>query len=245
MTGSRVVRQAALLSWIVGIVAGCGEEAPVEPDTSDTDAGAPLELGQGGGLPFADSEIFFEFNSTDNDLGVQVFLDAEDWSRVKIFAPDGRSILDIRGESELGELGLTELFFESAEPSPGEVLALFDPGEYTFVGRTTEGERLFGTGMLSHDLPPAPVFSPSNGEVLDHTAVVIRWDPIPGAARFEVIVSDEINAANIEAEVSGGTSEMAVPPTFLAPGGSYKAEVLAIFDNGNKTISEGLFYTLP
>jgi hypothetical protein len=231
-------------------IAGCGDEAPIEPDVaaagSAPEEGAALELARGGGgIPFSDSEIFFEFNSTDDDLGVQVFLDAEDWSRVKVFAPDGRSILDIRGEAELGDLGLTELFFESAEPSPGEVLALFEPGQYTFVGRTTDGERLLGEGTLSHDLPGAPVFSPSSGEVLDPNDVVIRWDPVPGAARFQVIVVNEDTGVDLEVDVSGDTAELHVPPTFLARGATYKAEVLAVSANGNKTITEGLFHTLP
>jgi hypothetical protein len=42
----------------------------------------------GKGMPFADAEVFFEFNTTDNDLGLQVFLDAEGWRQVKISDPD-------------------------------------------------------------------------------------------------------------------------------------------------------------
>jgi hypothetical protein len=36
-----------------------------------------------------------------------------------------------------------------------------------------------------------------------------------------------------------------VPSEFLEEGAEYKAEVLAVLPNGNKTISEGLFYTMP
>src|SRR5262245_16972003 len=73
----------------------------------DTDKKTPL--------PFEQSQIFIEFNSTDNDLGFQVKLDAEDWKYVKILSPDGRTVYESRGKSGFGQLGLSELFFEGAE----------------------------------------------------------------------------------------------------------------------------------
>ena len=95
------------------------------------------------------------------------------------FDPGGRKFVEFLARGRMQELGLTELFFESAEPSPREVLALFPPGEYRFAGTTIDDERLMGTASLSHNLPPAPVFSPSNGERLARNDVVIRWRPKP------------------------------------------------------------------
>ncbi|MGH2609771.1 MAG: hypothetical protein ACRDHF_11895 [Tepidiformaceae bacterium] len=86
--------------------------------------------------PFDAARIFLEFNSTDNDLGVQVLLDGDAWKRLEILDPRGRNILDISASGTLGSLGLTELFFESAEPSPEEVLGLFRAGKYEFEGET-------------------------------------------------------------------------------------------------------------
>ena len=65
---------------------------------------------------------------------------------------------EITAQGRLKELGLTELVFETDEPEPAEVLALFPAGNYRFEGRTLDQEKLVGAATLSHSLPPAPVF---------------------------------------------------------------------------------------
>ncbi|MGH9258666.1 MAG: hypothetical protein ACRD08_02030, partial [Acidimicrobiales bacterium] len=126
-------------------------------DDDDDDRGARI--------PFDEAQVFFEFNTTANDLGLQLFLDAEGWKRLRVADPRGREIVQITAQGTLSELGITELRFESAEPSPAEVLALFRPGEYRFRGRTAAGDNLVSTATLSHDFLPAPTFSPTNGLV--------------------------------------------------------------------------------
>lgn len=218
-------------------------------------AGAALVLvaasraGRGGEgeIPFDEARIFFEFNSTDNDLGAQVFLDGEAWSRLEIVDPRGVRILDIKAEGSLGELGLTELFFESDEPSPEEVLALFRAGKYEFEGQTVEGDELEGEARLSHNLPPAPsIRVPSfPGEELDRANAVIEWEAIPGIAGFEVIVENEDVGSEMTVPLSAATTSLHVPEEFLDPDTEYKVEVLAVAANGNKTISEREFVTGP
>ena len=117
---------------------------------------------------------------------MQLLLDAEDWKRVTGFDPGNKQIVEILAAGRLGELGPTELFFESAEPEPAEVLALFPEGNYQFEGRTVDREVLVGTTRLSHVLPQAPVFSPSRGELVDRNNVVVSWNAIPGIAGYQV-----------------------------------------------------------
>ncbi|MDQ3698877.1 MAG: fibronectin type III domain-containing protein [Gemmatimonadota bacterium] len=228
---------------------GC-KDAPGAPESSaradDPEfAEVAVDGAPGARIPFAKLQFFFEFNSTDNDLGVQLLLDGDEWRRVAGFDPGNRRIVDISAHGRLQELGLTELFFESAEPSPGEVLALFPAGTYRFVGLTLGGDRLAGTATLSHDFPPAPSFSPSNGELVDRNNVVIRWNAIPGIASYQLIVENEALGVALTVDVPPSVTSMQVPPAFLQPGTTYKAEVLAIAANGNKTITEGTFVTLP
>ncbi|MGH7696643.1 MAG: hypothetical protein ACRENH_16770 [Gemmatimonadaceae bacterium] len=196
-------------------------------------------------IPFAKLKLFLEFNSTDDDLGVQLLLDADDWQWVKGQDPRGRQIVDIDARGRLRDLGITELFFESAEPSPAEVLALIPAGIYSFSGKTVDGENLAGTATLSHSLPAAPVFSPSHGELVDAGNVVVTWTAISGLASFQVIVVDEALGREIVADVAPSVTSFQVPATFLRPNALYKAEVLAVSTNGNKTITEGTFQTKP
>src|SRR3989304_7221687 len=104
---------------------------------------------------FAEARIFIEFNFTGNDLGFHVFLDAEDWKEVEIVNPNGRTIFEVEGKGGFGNLGMTELFFEGAEPSLDDVpldglLALFPEGKYKFIGTTVEGKTLMSTAALTH-----------------------------------------------------------------------------------------------
>jgi hypothetical protein len=196
----------------------------------------------GTGVPFADAEVFFEFNTTDNDLGLQVFLDAEGWRQVKIWDPDQHKIVQIMADGPLSELGITELRFESAEPSPAEVLALFPPGEYLFSGKSVEGYKLFGEGELSHAFVPVFTFSPSDGQAVDPNNVVVTWD-VQDAEQVEVILESGANDNVFDVIVSAEITSLNVPPQFLESGVEYKIELLAYHENGNRTIVESSFVT--
>src|SRR4029453_16290625 len=48
---------------------------------------ADASAGGGNELQFADTRMIIEFNSTDQDVGVQVFLDGEEWRLLRVFDP--------------------------------------------------------------------------------------------------------------------------------------------------------------
>ena len=98
-------------------------------------------------IPFSIAKIYWEYNASANDLGVHVSLDAEDWRRLKIVKPNDRPLFEVEGHGPYRELGMTELFFEGAEPSLdefplAELLARFPEGEYEIEGRTVDGSEL-------------------------------------------------------------------------------------------------------
>lgn len=71
---------------------------------------------------FSRSRIFVEFNQTANDLGYHVSLDGEDWTRLAISNPSGKKIFEVQGRAAYKLLGMTELFFEGAEPNLDDFL---------------------------------------------------------------------------------------------------------------------------
>ena len=194
-------------------------DKPTTPSRTESDPGAPttdVELQVGGteaadatgaSVPFADVELFFEFNSTDNDLGLQLFLDSDGWKRVRVLDPGKNEIVLMQAEGKLARLGITELRFESAEPSPEEVLALFPPGKYRFRGRSVEGDQLASNVILSHDFPPAPTFSPSGGEVVDPKNTVVEWNA-PGAEQVELIIEQDELGHVLDITLSGSTRRL-------------------------------------
>ncbi|MDX1501895.1 MAG: hypothetical protein R3325_05990 [Thermoanaerobaculia bacterium] len=201
-----------------------------------------------------DAAIYIEINATDGDAGIQVFLDGEGWDTMTMTGPNGTEF-SVLAESGVGMQGITEFFFESAEPSfeeqsLEELLALFPRGRYTFEGRTTEGKRLRGKAKLTHRLPEAPVqISPVDGEEVDPDDAVFSWQAVadpPGSeiVGYEVVIEcEEPDFVKVVIQVGADVTSVTAPPEVLGQEDldECKWEVLAIEDSGNQTISETVF----
>ena len=177
--------------------------------------------------PFEIAQVFFELNTTDNDMGFQLFLDAEGWDRVTLTDPRGNQVTRLLAEGRLAEIGITELRFESAEPSPAAVRSRFPAGDYTFRGLTAEGATLVSKARLSHSLLPAPTFSPRNGQVVNPRNLVVRWNA-PGAEHVEIIIENTDLGDVFDVTASGPTRQLTIPPEFLRRGKEYTIEILSI-----------------
>jgi len=204
-----------------------------------------------GGVVLDQSRIFIEFNASANDLGFHVFLDGEDWKKLEIINPVGRTIFAVEGRGAFGKLGLTELSFEGAEPSLDEfpreeLLALFPEGEYEFEGRTADRETLEGEGTLSHAVPAPP---DASAQVGADDSLVISWQPVTEPAEgFEGpidIVGYQVIVDSFQVTLPASSTSVTVPPEFVASlePGQHEFEVLAIDSSGNQTITEGSFET--
>ena len=196
------------------------------------------------------SRIYIEFNQSANDLGYHVSLDGEDWIRLGIFNPNGKKIFEVQGRGAYKQLGMTELFFEGAEPSLDEfplkeLLALFPEGDYQFEGTTVDGEVIQGTGTLSHAVPNGP------GNVsaeLSGDSLVISWDKVtttpPGFPERPISIAGyQLIVGAFQVTVPDAATSVTVSPEFVAslPSGEVPFEVLAIDVSGNQTITESSF----
>jgi hypothetical protein len=210
-----------------------------------------LGVTQGAAARFAEARIYIEYNSTYNDLGFHVFLDGEDWRSLRILNPAGGTIFEVEGKGGYKDLGLTELFFEGAEPSLDEfpledLLALFPEGKYQLAGTTVEGGRMTSTAVLTHAVPAGPSVSAD----VSGGSVVIRWEPVGGPPegfprrRIE-IVGFQVIAGSFQVTLPSSSREVTLPGEFvqtLDPG-EHEFEVLAIEAGGNQTITAGSFST--
>jgi hypothetical protein len=145
--------------------------------------------------PFDEASIFFELNDTDGDLGIHALIDGEPWKKLEIEDPRENEILDVKVSGRLRRQGLTEIFFESAEPPfdellPEEFFDRFPEGTYEIEGETLEGDELESEVEVSHVMPAPPgnikVNRQSAAEDCDGNLpsvpegrrVVISWDPV-------------------------------------------------------------------
>ena len=186
-------------------------------------------------------------------------LDGVGWNELEMTDPLGNVILEVDAADgpggSVGVQGLTEFFFESAEPSfeeqtLEELLALFPRGIYRFRGTTTEGRPLKGRARLTHALPAGPVLLfPVDGEEVDPDDAVFTWLPVadpPGSeiVGYEVVVEcEEPEFTKTTARVGADVTSITVPPEVLGQedADECKWEVLAIEESGNQTIAEAEF----
>ncbi len=226
---------------------------------------------EGGEMPFSVSELYFELNDTDGDLGFHGLIDGEPWKKLEIEGPDERLLALIRLRSQLRRQGLTELFFESAEPNfddlPPEVFfARFPEGTYEIEGITLEGKELESETEITH-LLPAPVDNFTvNGEAVPEDCdegpvpevtapFTIDWDPVTlshpelgrtdepiKVVRYEVIVErEEPTLVKYTILLPPDVTEVEIPGASITPGDEVKVEVLTREESGNQSATESCF----
>ena len=173
----------------------------------------------------SEAEVFFEFNSTDLDLGFDIFLDADPWVSATVEDPDGE-IFIVDTDGGLREKGNTEIMTESGEPpfcedveeedcdddfiqdKIDEFQAEFPQGIYTFKVTTVEGDMLEAIAELSHDLPAAPdIRRPREGTRIKKVKV-IRWKDASEADDPEIIGYEVVAEAVIDGETFVNTATL-------------------------------------
>jgi len=112
-------------------------------------------------IPWAVAEVFFELNNTDGDLGIHALVDGDPWKRMQIEDPSERTIFNVHARGRLRRQGVTEIFFESAEPTfdelaPEQFFNRFPEGTYEIEGVTLDGEELESETEITHAMPAPP-----------------------------------------------------------------------------------------
>jgi hypothetical protein len=222
-------------------------------------------------IPFSEARIFFELNNTDGDLGVHSSIDGEPWKFLAIEDPKERRILSVAPTGRLRLQGLTQLFFESAEPpfdelAPAAFFARFPEGTYEIEGITLEGEEMESTVRLSHVLAAPPGNLRINGipaaENCDASniptvspPVIITWDPVTKSHptlgkrgrvtidRYQVFAEQRTpNPLKYSLDLPATMTRYAVAPELIAVGDpQYKFEIQVREANGNQTAVENCF----
>jgi hypothetical protein len=163
--------------------------------------------------------------------------------------PKGKKLFKVKGSGPYKALGMTELFFEGAEPSLSEVdledlLAMFPAGTYDFHGLTVDHEGIGGEGELSYSIDGPAV----SAAVSAPDSLVISWTPVtappPGFPDEPIdVVAYQVIVELFQVTVPASVSSVTVSPEFVAalPPGEHLYEVLAIEASGNQTLTEGAF----
>ena len=189
-------------------------------------------------IPFDEAELFFELNDTDGDLGIHGKIDGDEWKRLEIEDPYERRMMYVRAIGRLKRQGITELFFESAEPTfdeldPEKFFKRFPEGTYEIEGITLDGEERESEVYLSHVIPAAPANVTINGvdaaedcdadELPSVTPpVTLDWEAVTGSHEelgkegdvevryYEVVVEIDESDYKVTANIPGDMTEWTI-----------------------------------
>jgi Fibronectin type III domain len=173
-------------------------------------------------------------------------------------------VLKVRPRSQLKDLTMAGIFFESREPpidefSFADLKARFPEGRYRVRGQSFDGTQLVGSALFTHDVPAAPkVTAPLDGANVDPKNLTVRWNDVTKTVDgepvditgYEVIVTKEqhvdphgFSQPIFDVHVPPDRNSLSVSERFLEPDTEYELEVLALEKSGNQTISVSFFTT--
>jgi hypothetical protein len=159
-------------------------------------------------------EVFIEWNSTDGDFGVHFFWDGEPWKWMAVWNEHLWPVLNVSTRDNVRAQGLTEAFFESAEPTLEDLpfldfLERFPEDEYRFRGRTLNWERLVCETDFTH-----VIACPPNAEIefdLEARSLSVEWEAVTTVVDPEQDIPDPEEA----------------PPTCIEPTDDLELEIVS------------------
>lgn len=217
--------------------------------------------------PFGEAELYFELNHSASDLGIHSSIDGGAYNELEIYSPKKQTTLRLSASRTLARQGLTQLFWESAEPtfdqlSPPAFFNRFPEGKYRIKAESNGGGKLTATVNLSHVMAapasnitvsgvPAAVNCDAPNLPLVSAPVVIEWDPVvtshPTVGKAGPVTISRYEFFTEQGVVKFGvtllptTTSFQVPPEVLTTGGQFKFEIIARTSTGNNTAIESCF----
>ena len=121
---------------------------------------------------FEVAELYFELNNTDGDLGIHGKIDGGPWKSIWIKDPNNRQMMKITARGRLRQQAVTELFFESAEPTfedltPEDFFNRFPEGDYKIFGWSQDRKLLKSASEIRHVMPAPPDGIEVSGTTID------------------------------------------------------------------------------
>jgi len=225
---------------------------------------AALAARQGPTQSFSVAELFFELNDTDGDLGIHASIDGGTWTSLDVEGPT--QLLRIVSRGNLRTQGLTQLAFESAEPTfdeldPADFFARFPEGMYDIEASAQDGGTFKSKVRLSHVMaapPEATVSGLPTAEDCDAAdlpevagPVLVDWEPVeqshpeigkPGSvkiSRYQFFL--EQGETKLSVDLPPTVTEFEIPTSLTDLGGVFKFEIIARTSTGNNTAVENCF----
>ena len=194
------------------------------------------------GQEFEIAQLFFELNDTDGDLGIHGVIDGDDWKSLEIEGPGDVELLNVWLRGRLRRQGLTEIFFESAEPpfdelTPEQFFRRFPGGTYEIDAITLDNVEIEATSEVSHVMGARPGNITVNGlAAAENCEAVLPVVTGPVNVDWDAVTTSHptIGTPNVTA--------FKIPKAFTdLADGEVKYEIIVKLDNNNQTAVESCF----
>ena len=154
-----------------------------------------------------EAKVFIEWNTTDEDQGIQFFWDSEGFTTIT-FTNSLSGELVVNTVGKISDQGLTETAIESVEPEESEqkldeFFLLFPEGIYEFEGKATGGGVITGNAEFTHNLLEPVEFTKVNLPVIEWTEPELNFGGASGPATLEVVGYELVVELVVEVEVNG------------------------------------------
>ena len=188
-------------------------------------------------------KMILEYSATQHTAAVRVEAESEQGlTQVEIRGPSGARVLEMKAGTGHA-LALSGFKLESQEFRSSMLLANYPAGRYMLSAETTDGREAWGSAVLSHALPRAPVvLHPRANAQGVPTNLVCNWVPVPEAKGYTIDFEQDENDG-LSVKLPAGTEYFQVPRGVLAGGTPTHLELAAIGANGNRTLVEVSFTT--
>lgn len=227
---------------------------------------APTATGKGPPIqPFAQAELFVELNDTDGDLGLHSAIDGGTWTLLEVDGPRNLPLLGIVSTGKLCRQGLTQLAFESQEPTfdqldPAAFFRRFPEGVYT-IQALAQGGGLFRNRVRLSHVMAAPARATVNGQPavpcdapvlpIVTSPVLVDWDPVTEhhpeigkhgpvtISRYQFFVQQ--GDTKLSMDLLPTVTAFEIPTSLTSAGGEWKFEIIARTSTNNNTAIESCF----
>jgi len=190
---------------------------------------------------FEEAKISFDQNYTDNEIEVVIKANGDDVAlkNIWIFFPNENLMHKFVSQKNEHNIGLRKIVVETPDfEEKSIVFAAYPEGPYSFIARSFDGDWLYGTDYLFHELPgPAVITFPIDGSTVTRDDLQITWIST-GAESYVVELENEETDQEFIVEISGEESSFKAPEEWIVPGIEYDINIGVVNEFGNITFTE-------
>ena len=196
-------------------------------------------------LPLKEEALVLEYTASANEAVIKIEAESEEQLKfLQVHSPTGQLVFELRARNTHLHT-LSGFVVEMQEATADELLEMYPEGLYQIHGRSVDGKLARGYARLSHTLPLAPdIVYPYPEALVPTDDLILSWIPDDNVEEYVVSLEQDENDG-LTVHLPAGSREFRVPNGVLRPAVPTQFELGAIGPNGNVTLVEVEFVTMP